>query len=132
MTREKYSFIFPALLIALIVIGFILVALFPTLPYSFYLAYGLGGGAIVLVIDRVTRRTVKGPLTDERVRGTSENAAWVSYRITLVAVIVGGTILIYAFPSIQGLRLLGIGAVFSVALQSLIYGITLGLVRSKK
>ena len=132
MTREKYSIILPVLVFALIVLGFGLAAVIPNLQTTFFLTYVLCGGVIVVVIDRLFRRKVPGPLVDERVAGIAHSASWLSYRVTFVILTIGGFVLIYAFPSIQGLRLLGIGALISVAIQSLVYWIAFATIQRQK
>ncbi len=131
MTRKRYSLLLPAAMTFLMVSGFALGIADPKLTSLFFLLYALVGGVIVVVVDRAARQKVDEPLTDERIQGIAEKSAWLSLRVSMAPLGVGGFLLIYAFPSVAGLRLIGIGAVCSLALLFLIFGVAYGLVRSR-
>jgi uncharacterized membrane protein len=123
MTRKTYQAILPVSLAALMAIGFALSEIIPTLTSTFYLAYVVCGGVIVVVVDRLARRQLTEAVVDERITSIAQNASWVSFRIGAAILGIGGLVLIFAFPTTPGLKLLGIGALVSVSLQSLVYGI---------
>lgn len=123
MTRKRYQVILPASLLVLMAAGFALSVIIPTLTVTFYLAYVVCGGVIVVGADRLARRKLTEAVVDERISSIAKSASWVSFRIGTVILMIAGFVLIFAFPNIQGLKLLGIGALVSVSLQALVYGI---------
>jgi len=124
MTRNNYNLITPVLMVLFIACAFGLSAIFPGLKPSFYLISAVCGGAVILGIDRLARKKVTEPITDERLQNISEHAVWISFRVSSAALIITGFVLIYGFADITELKFLGLGAVLSIAIQSLIYSIT--------
>lgn len=129
MTRQQHSLILPAGILIIIAAGFLLGALFPSLPASFYLICAVVGGIIILAIDMLAKRNLTEPLHDERLQGIAELSSWVTFRIAMVVAFVVGFLFIYAFPSVEGLKLVGIGAVCTVAFQGLVFGIVSAVIR---
>jgi uncharacterized membrane protein len=129
MTRERYSIIFPVLMLTVLAVAFLLSFVFPSLTSQFYLALAFAAGVVIFIIDRMARRKVDEPLSDERIQGIAQRSAWQSYRLAIILVFAASFVLIYAFSGIAELRLIGIGAVCAIALQSLVFGISFALNR---
>ena len=132
MKRERYSIILPALVFALVAVGFILGLIFPDLQLSFYMIFVLSAGAVILVVDRSVRRRVVGALNDERIQGIAERASWLSFKISFSTIMVIAFVLMYAFPATDEARLVGVGAYCAIGVQALVYGIAFLVIRSRR
>jgi uncharacterized membrane protein len=132
MTRERYSMILPAGILIFVAAGLVLGLLVPSLTTAFYLISSVVGGAAIVVIDRIARRSVPEPVNDERLQMIAERSSWITFRIASIVIFIAGFILIYAFPAVEGLKLVGIGAVSAIALQGLVFGITAAVMRRSR
>ena len=132
MTRERYSALLPSLVFLLVALGFVLGAVAPNLTPLFYVVLALGGGGVILVVHRLTRKTVPEAVTDERIQGMVEAAAYISYRIAFAAIMIIGSVLLYVLPSVEGARFVGIGAFCAIAIQSVIYVISYSVIRIRR
>ena len=131
MNRDRYTVIVPALVFAIVAVGFILGAVFPELEASFYLIFGVSAGAVILVVDRVARNRVPGALSDERIQGIAARASRLGFRISFGAIMVIAFVLMYAFPATEEARLVGVGAYCAIGFQALAYAIIFAVVRSR-
>lgn len=131
MTRERYTLILPVLVFTVVAAGFLLGVIFPSLSDRFFLAVALGGGAVIVVIDRLARRRVAEPISDERLQGIGEKAAFLSFRIATGAMILCAFGAIVAFPAPHPLRYIGVGAATTIGLQALVYTVAYTVIRSR-
>lgn len=131
MTRERYTLILPILVFAVVAVGFLLGLLIPSLTDLFFLCLALAAGAVIIVIDRLARKKVAEPISDERLQGIGEKAAFLSFRIAVGVIILCAFVVIIVFPAPHPLRYIGVGAATTVGLQSLIYTIAYAAIRSK-
>lgn len=129
MTREQHSLILPVGLLIVIAAGFVLSTVMPGIPASFYLIYAVVGGVIILGIVLLAKRRIPEPLTDERIQGIAESSSWITFRVMTAIIFVVGSFLMYAFPSVVGLKLIGIGAVCTIALQALVFAVVSAVLR---
>jgi uncharacterized membrane protein len=131
MTRERYVLLLPVLVFSTVAVAFILGAIFPSLNSYFYLVYVLAVGGVIVVIDRLARRRVTEALTDERIQGIAGKCALLTLRIAVAATGIGVFVVMVVFPSVEAVRLLGVGALCAIGLQGLIFWVTFSVVRSR-
>ncbi|MBI9109296.1 MAG: DUF2178 domain-containing protein [Spirochaetales bacterium] len=117
--------------VILIASGFIIGQIFPDLPASFYLIYGLLGGGILFVINN--RRIKKKGLivTDERINKNIEKASLVTYRFTYAITLLVGMILTVISPEMAEIRIIGLVLIGTSILQTTFFTISYLIIARK-
>ena len=132
MKRERYTVLLPGLVFSLVAIGFVVGLIFPQLDVSFYVVFIVAAGVVILSVDRIVRRRVEGAITDERLQSLAERAAWVAFRISIVAILATAMVLTYLYPATVEARLVAAGACCAIGLQAMVHAVGYAVMRGRR
>lgn len=125
MSLKSYNAFMIISMSSVIALSFILGSIFPSIPGIVYVLIAVLGGTAILVIKRRIAKQSSEVFTDERIKKHTDEASYITFRVTFTATILGGIILtaIASTNSTEILigRVLLVLAVFQSILFTVIY-----------
>ena len=122
MSRDRYMLLIPLAVGSIVILGFVISLLVPTLGAEFYLILAASAGLIIILLDRMLRAKLDEPASDERIDSIAHHASYVSFRVSFSLMVAGGIVLMFLFPDESQIRFVGMGLWIAMAIQSVLYG----------
>jgi uncharacterized membrane protein len=132
MSRDRYVLLIPLAVLSVVVLGFIISLLVPSLGPEFYLILAASAGLIIVLLDRVLRARLDEPTSDERIDSIVHQASYLSFRISFSLLVTGGIVLMFVLPDESQVRFVGMGLWIAMVLQSVLYGASYFVLRRRQ
>jgi hypothetical protein len=132
ITEKSYKRFMYGSITGVIVFGFALGAVFPSLPGLFFLGLALVAGVVVILISKRMEHNSVEALSDERGTRNFERAAGLTYRVTLAATMLVAVVFLSVVPA-SATDLVAAGrALMLVAIAQSLFMTTVYLVIDRK
>ena len=108
---------------SVIALSFILGSIFPAIPGIVYLMIAAFSGTVIVLIRRNIAKKSSEVFTDERIKRHTNEASYITFRLTFTLTLLGGTILTAIANNNYDMVLIGRVLLIIAVFQSIIFTI---------